>query len=347
MKQYENNKNYRKLSKNGKNVFDKIGSREFLFAYQSLNFNEKVRLTCAADHTSDFFNADGKRYEEEAVDEIKMDIRRSMQSMLFDLYTARDLFWAISDDQTGKTHVFRGKDDDGDKILGAYIFTDENAAERKIKECGIGDTCYAVAVDDAYDFIRHGINDCGYDFVRLFDKDSFVDFMYDDVFLDYNSYLSAKIDEFAQLRGTVDEKELDVLRSEISADYLYSQLFIPVTVTNNDVHVIMGRDGDGNGFLPAYTSFDECEKYNAEGEQGFVCLDVFDTTIISTRIEFPIIINPKSAAFVVDEKFLDSFERSIDDFQSFLVGDEDEFDEEYAECPPEMNASTGKRVKNK
>lgn len=300
MKQYETNKKYKALSKKEKTVFDLLGSFDFRIHFQLLDFEKKIRLISAAEESKVFYDKDGNILEEET-EMIRDDLSRSHHDILFYLYNTLDLFWVIQSEFTDKPYIFR--ENDNSKLVGTYLFSEERTAEKKIKELELND-CYIEPIDDPYEFIRHGVEMDGYEFVKLFTEFSCMTITEDDFLWDNNAPLTARLNEYAQLRQGREETQISELKETIAKMFSESELFLPASVVDEQLHFNVDTSMiKGKKVIPVYTSFEEYRDTSEKGSPVCLFLSSYDILMLTESLGLSIVINPWTSFFAVDDEF--------------------------------------------
>lgn len=299
------------MSKKEKKVFDEIGSFEFVLDYQSLSLAKKIRVTDTAEKTETFFAADGKKIDGENLEIFRDYIARTHSSILFDLFESHDLFWGVFSEMTRKPYVFREKEKDGEDAVGTYLFIDENLAIEKISKLSAAKNCYIEVIDDAYDFIKHGVEIDGYDFVEIFADTASVKILDCDILWDNNSGLTVEINEYAQKRHEVPSAAEELLPGIID-ELIHADYFVPVMITEKGVIIAAIQEQSGALYFPMYTSFEE---YVKPSTPRYGCLDLclFDILPICDAKNLIPIINPFSAGFVITKDVRKLIEKYIED----------------------------------
>ena len=297
MKKYEDNKLYRALSKIEKNAFEAIGNFEFNFTYQTLDLNKKIRLAAAIESMDDFYDEYGRPLEGYDLELAKYNIGKMRSSILFDLYYFQDLFWTIKSEITQRTYIFRDKDADS---AGVFLFTDETFAKKKIYSLGLKDCCVE-PVEDPYDFIHHGIFIEGYEYVDLITGTSSIRIEDEELLWDFNSPLTVRINEYAQIDEVKDEEAFEKLENEITEILHDSFLFVPVPIENNKAFLSVHTDELGEKTLHVYTSFEEYREQPAGEIPGCMFMSTHEVLALADAHKLTVVINPDSAAFYIDE----------------------------------------------
>ena len=300
-------KYYNQLSQNGKDIFEYLGTYIIKLKFQELSLQEKIIFINAVSEMDNFFDYKRQGLSQKIFQEFKEELNFLACSIVFEIDRAGGCY-TISSRITSEPYLFKGKNTDGEDVLGVRIYADEAAAKKAILVTGKDkEDMYTEYIDDIFEFIDNGCRNKGYAYFIICDGINSIQI--DSMYLDqsFGGNLCALLNRYTQDEKNLNKENIQKLQKTIASQLIQSNLFVPAVVngTNAAFAAVENRTGDKRYprlSLPVFTS---TENFNYESKMGQVAcvpLDILEIMQIASYGNLTPVINIYSARYIVNKQ---------------------------------------------
>ena len=335
---YDDDSNEIELSAQAESVLDNVNDLGFSNMFAALSTYDKVSVSSfAEDMYSQLSDEEKKKYDQDELDIIDLNIDISRKSILDDLFRFKDdeKFWIIVNPVNCMPMYF------------PYIWTDYGK-EFNPNDCGLiamldydsaeeiteylnanGIECSFTEMYFPYAFVRHYINEMGASWICITnDPNTFVHIDETDI-MNENSDLSRLLNLYSQKTVQNDEIAKENTLRELVKELRYSLLICPVKISKKRGELrpipefclfkIENENGDDN-ILPCYTDLSILESAPIPFDYAIARYPASFLLELSEKSEVPIKINPFYADFSLPDNINDiiSEVNSSEDFKDML-----------------------------